>query len=67
MDDPKPKWLLVMYITISMTFFTLVGYSIGKLIVGIEFGIVVSLATGISMGFKRLLDQIASLSWSNDK
>jgi hypothetical protein len=67
MDEPNPRWLLVMYITIAMTFFPLAGYSAGAVIKGVELGVVISLATGISMGVKLLLDHAASMSWSKQE
>lgn len=67
MDEPKPEWLLVIYVTIAMTCFTLVGYSVGDTIRGVTVGIVISLATSVAMGVKMALDYNASLSWSKQE
>jgi hypothetical protein len=67
MDDTKPEWLLVIYVTIAMTFFTLVGYSVGNVITGVKIGVFMSLATSVSIGFRMALDYYASQSWSKEK
>jgi hypothetical protein len=67
MDDTKPEWLLVMYVTIAMTFFTVFGYSVGNVWTGIKFGVFISLATSVSIGFRMVVDHYARPSVSEEK
>jgi hypothetical protein len=62
MDEPKPKWLLVIYVTIAMTFFTLVGYSVGNIITGVKVGVFMSLATSVAIGFRIVVDHYTNQS-----
>lgn len=67
MDEPKPEWLLVIYVTIAMTFFTLVGYSVGDIMRGVIWGVQISLATSVVIGVKTALDYTTSLLLSGEK
>jgi hypothetical protein len=60
MDNTKPEWLLVIYVTIDMIFFTLVGYSVDNVITGVKIGVFMSLATSVAIGFRIVIDHYTS-------
>ena len=56
MDEPKPEWLLVIYVAIAMSFFTLAGFSAGNVMAGVKVGMLISIITTISLGVRIVLD-----------